>query len=323
MSATPARFTTLISAGELQALVAESNSPADADRESPSVAGTDAPSVVIFDCRHRIVDSDYGWSQYLAGHIPSARFAHLDRDLSSPVIRGRTGRHPLPDPVRFTGFLAANGVSNGVLVVAYDDAGGAIAARLWWMLRWLGHDAVAVLDGGIEAWVEAGGALESGDAGPVVRGSFIPSMRPGLVATYDDTLVRSRTLSSGDESAPLLDARAADRYDGTNETIDPVAGHIPGATSVPYSENLDEHRLFRSAAELRERFTSAGVPSPAKDTSPTDSAPTASSSPDAPIVYCGSGVTAAHNVLAIKHAGLGDAKLYAGSWSEWITRNDE
>lgn len=309
MTTLSARFTTLISAAELQALVAES------DTRAPD---GEVPSVVIFDCRHRLGDPDYGWSQYLSGHIPLARFVHLDRDLSSPVIRGRTGRHPLPDPVRFTGFLAQRGVSNGAQVVAYDDAGGAIAARLWWMLRWLGHDDVAVLDGGIQAWLAAGGALESGDSGPVVRGSFVPSIRSELLATYDHAAFRSREMTAGRAAGPLLDARAADRFDGTNETIDPVAGHIPGATSLPYSENLDEHLHFRSADELRDRFTSAGVP-PVK----AGSSPTGPASPDAPIVYCGSGVTAAHNALAIKHAGLGDAKLYAGSWSEWVVRNDE
>ena len=271
------------------------------------------PAPVVFDCRHRLSDPGYGHAAYLEAHIPGARFAHLDANLSGTVIPGRTGRHPLPDVAEFTEFLRAAGVSNSSQLVAYDDAGGAIAARFWWLLRWLGHDYVAVLDGGFQAWIAAGEQVDSGTPADAARGSFEPDIRDTMIVTAD-TILAGLGVSTP-ETPPalvLMDARAHDRFDGTNETIDPVAGHIPGAVSVPFAGNLDDRGFFRSAAELQNRYANAisAVPGSAGND-------VAGVGPRV-ATYCGSGVTAAHNVLAMVHAGLPEPALYAGSWSEWI-----
>ena len=251
----------------------------------------------VVDCRFWLAEPERGERDYRRAHIPGAVYAHLDRHLSAPVIAGRTGRHPLPEAATFARTLSGWGIGAGVQVVAYDDSDGAIAARLWWMLRWLGHNAVAVLDGGWAGWQAKGYPARSGEERRPPR-PFTPRPRPELLASVAE-VEALRTNST----ACLLDARNADRYRGENETIDPVAGHIPGAISAPYVENLTAEGHFRPAAELRARFAALLGDTP----------------PQRTVVYCGSGVTAAHNLLAMLHAGLGEARLYAGSWSEWIT----
>lgn len=257
----------------------------------------DDPDWAVIDCRFALDDPARGRLAYLDAHLPGALYAHLDDDLSGTVVPGRTGRHPLPAIEAFTATLTAWGIDDRVQVVAYDDAGGAFAARLWWMLRWLGHDAVAVLDGGWPRWVRAGYPTESGHAVRAPR-PFAP--RPRASMTVDADAVRRL---HHEPSARLLDARAAARYRGEVEPIDPVAGHIPGALSAPYAENLDAEGCFLPPPVLRRRFDAL-----LGDAAPEDV-----------VSYCGSGVTAAHNLLALAHAGLDGARLYPGSWSEWIT----
>jgi thiosulfate/3-mercaptopyruvate sulfurtransferase len=257
----------------------------------------DDPDWAVVDCRFALADPTLGRTKYLEQHIPGAVYADVDRDLSAPVQKGVTGRHPLPTPEAAASMLGRLGIGPGVQVVAYDDAGGGMAARLWWLLRWLGHDAVALLDGDWRAWVREMRPTRADEEQRPPR-TFTPHVRPGWVVDSAELAARL-----SDPTLRLLDARAADRFRGENEIIDPVAGHIPGATSAPYLANLDAQGYFRPADELAARF--AGL---IGDTPPQDV-----------IVYCGSGVTAAQNLLAIAHAGLGDARLYAGSWSEWIT----
>ena len=250
---------------------------------------------VIVDCRYMLGDPGAGRAAYLKAHIPGAGYADLETDLSGTVIPDRTGRHPLPDPKDLVATLRRLGIDNGSQVVAYDAGCGQMAAaRLWWLLRWAGHDAVAVLDGGITAWTAAGLPLASGEE-PERSGSFQPAFREDL---WVATPVVAEELGKG--SMVLVDSRAADRYRGENESIDPVAGHIPGAASLPFAGNLRPDGKVRSSAALRSRF--ADLDREAADV----------------VFYCGSGVTAAQNALAYAHAGLGTAKLYPGSWSEWI-----
>lgn len=256
----------------------------------------DDPDWVVIDCRFSLADTERGRRDYLAAHIPGALYAHLDEDLSGPVVAGQTGRHPLPDSEAFARKLGGWGIGDGVQVVAYDDSTGGIAARLWWMLRWLGHDAVAVLDGGWAHWSKAGFPVRAGQESKPAR-LFEARPRPEL-------LVNTATVEamSQDSRPGLFDSRTADRYRGQNETIDPVAGHIPGAICAPYPENIGPDGLFLPRAELRVRFEALLGDTPAERA----------------VFYCGSGVTAAQNLLAIAHAGLGQARLYAGSWSQWI-----
>ena len=254
------------------------------------------PNWVIIDCRFSLADTEQGRHAYQESHIPGAQYAHLDDDLSGPIIPGQTSRHPLPDIAVFAQTLSAWGIAETAQVVAYDGGGGAIASRLWWMLRWLGHEAVAVLDGGWKVWQQAGYPTQAEIDSRSAR-AFTPQPRSEMLVSAEETL-RLRA----DPAYRLLDARSADRYRGENETIDPVAGHIPGATSAPFAENLNAEGKFRSAEELRQRFEGL----------------LGETSADQVIHYCGSGVTAAHNLLAMTHAGLDGAKLYAGSWSEWI-----
>jgi thiosulfate/3-mercaptopyruvate sulfurtransferase len=254
-----------------------------------------APDLCILDCRASLQDVAAGRAAFAKAHLPGARFADLLEDLSGPIVPGQTGRHPLPSIDGFAAKARGWGISAASQVVAYDDAGGAFAARLWWLLRWLGHDAVAVLDGGFPAWVAQGGTVTD-ELRPVAPGDFTPQPRREL-------LVTARELASPESRAnKLFDARAPERFRGDIEPLDPVAGHIPGAVNLPFAENLTDGR-FRSPAELRERFASA-----------LDGTP-----PEEAVVYCGSGVTACHDILAFAHAGLPLPRLYAGSWSEWIT----
>lgn len=250
----------------------------------------------IIDCRFDLADTVRGRNVYRTAHIPGAVYAHLDDDLSAPVIPGQTGRHPLPVQPGLAATLSRWGVDGRVQVVAYDDSGGPFAARLWWLLRWLGHEHVAVLDGGWRHWLAAGLPVSDAPSAPAPR-SFTPQPRGYLAAEVEDVL---RALD--DPRARLLDARAADRYRGENETLDATAGHIPGAISAPFAGNLDGAGKFLDQQSLRTRYRALLGTSAAADT----------------IVYCGSGVTATHDILALLHAGLGDARLYAGSWSHWI-----
>ncbi len=256
------------------------------------------PNLAIIDCRFSLTDTEAGRQNYLAAHIPGAVYAHLDEDLSSPVISGTTGRHPLPAIEKLAVKLGDWGIDSSSQVVAYDDAGGALAAsRLWWLLRWLGHNAAAVLDGGWQAWLEAGETLHSGLEMRPAR-TFVPHIQNGILIDADEILNRL-----GDSNFLLLDSRDEARYRGDEEPIDPVAGHIPTAHPSPHLNTLDQKGKFLPQEELRSQFTAL-----LGEVSPGDT-----------VFYCGSGVTAAQNVLAMAHAGMGIARLYAGSWSEWIT----
>lgn len=260
----------------------------------------DDPNWVVVDCRFSLSDTEQGRRQYSQSHIPGAVYAHLDEDLCAPVIPGVTGRHPLPDVEQLVGKFSEWGIGSGVQVVVYDDwpgASGAIAARLWWSLRWLGHDKVAVMDGGWEQW-RVENRLVSDRKEQRAPRKFIPALHPELLVNSDAVDVLRRK-----PDYRILDSRAADRYRGENENIDPIAGHIPGATSAPYAENIGSNGLFLSKEELQERFETLLGEVPAENA----------------VFYCGSGVTGAHNLVALAHAGMGSARLYAGSWSEWIT----
>jgi len=252
------------------------------------------PNWVICDCRHDLADTAAGRRAYGESHIPGARFVHLDHDLSAPLT-GRNGRHPLPDPERFARRVGELGIGNGSQVVAYDASGGYYAARLWWMLRWLGHDAVAVLDGGWNAWRNAG--LPMTEAVPNLKPArFVRGAPLALVATASEI---ANNLATGQRQ--LLDARSPDRYRGENETLDPVAGHIPGAVNRFFKLNLDAGGTFKAPSALRKDFEAViGAREPADV-----------------IHYCGSGVTACHNLLAMEIAGLSGSRLFPGSWSEW------
>jgi thiosulfate/3-mercaptopyruvate sulfurtransferase len=260
-------------------------------------AHLDDPTWRIFDCRHQLTDPEAGARAYAAGHLPGASFLHLDRDLSGPRT-GRNGRHPLPDPWRLAERLAAAGVSSTTQVVAYDDADGMFASRLWWLLRWLGHDRVAVLDGGLGRWLAEGRPLA--DEPPDVPAGVLPVVLPIVLR---DWVVSSETVLAnlGNPRFCLIDARSPDRFRGENETLDPVAGHIPGARNVFFRDNLGAEGRFLPAADLRRLWL----------------ARLAGSEPEQVVLSCGSGVTACHALLAMEVAGLPGARLYAGSWSEW------
>ncbi len=254
------------------------------------------PRWVVVDCRFTLTDTGAGRRAWTAGHIPGARYAHLDEDLSSP-IGPRTGRHPLPDPAVLVRTLGAWGIDGSKQVVAYDDSFGAMAARLWWLLRWLGHDAVALLDGSYPKWAREKKPVTA--EAPVAHPAAFNPRANNALWVNADFVERARQ----DEAFVVLDARAEERFRGEVEPLDKVAGHVPGAVNAVYEDNLDVSGEFLSAEELRERYLDllGGVV------------------PDQAIHMCGSGVTACHNVLAMEHAGLPGAKLYAGSWSEWIT----
>jgi thiosulfate/3-mercaptopyruvate sulfurtransferase len=255
--------------------------------------------VAIVDCRHDLARPQWGAEAYAESHIPGAQFAHLDRDLSDPVTPA-SGRHPLPAPDRLAATLSRWGIDRETQVVAYDQASGALAARLWWLLRFLGHSRAAVLNGGLTAWRSAGLPVTHAiPARPARR--FAAEPRLGWVAATPEV---AQGLAQGLEHGGmvLVDARAADRFAGRNETLDPVAGHVPGARNHPFTRNLDTEGRFLPPAELSRlwRETLAGSP------------------PERVVSMCGSGVTACHNLLAMELAGLSGARLYAGSWSEWI-----
>jgi thiosulfate/3-mercaptopyruvate sulfurtransferase len=248
--------------------------------------------LVLLDCGFDLADPAAGAKAYAAGHLPGACYAHLDADLSAPRT-GHNGRHPLPTREAFTATVARWGVTPGVAVVCYDDQGGAYAARAWWMLRWIGAQDVAVLDGGKAAWHRAGGTLETAVPAPVAAPAFPLAPEPGMPTVTADELL------AGLGRLTILDARAGERFRGETELLDPVAGHIPGARHRFFKDNLDGDGCFLPVAQLRAAFGAFG------------------GEPSQWVHQCGSGVTACHNLLAMVHAGLGDSVLYAGSWSEW------
>ncbi|WP_031430299.1 sulfurtransferase [Methylomicrobium agile] len=258
-------------------------------------AQIDRPDWVVVDCRFSLADTGLGAKNYRHGHLPNARYAHLDKDLSS-AITSRTGRHPLPDFRALAQKLGHWGIDNRSQVVVYDDAGGAFAGRLWWLLRYLGHDKVAVLDGGIKLWQKRGYLITTA----------LPAVKPTIFRPY---LQDAFWLTAGQvqnklaaRSICLIDARTPERYRGEAEPIDPVAGHVKGALNRPFQANLAASGEFLPTNQLQRQFQAliGGRP------------------PEQVVHMCGSGVTACHNLLAMEHAGLKGSKLYAGSWSEWI-----
>ncbi|GFM82285.1 sulfurtransferase [Pseudomonas cichorii] len=256
------------------------------------------PGLVILDCRFALEDPDHGQRSYAQGHIDRASFADLERDLSGPVTKGKTGRHPLPDPQALLQRFQAWGINPDSEIVLYDDGPGAFAARAWWLLAWLGkRDGVYLLDGGLKAWHAAGLPLSLDS----------PGNRPGTFTGEPDmSLLLSASRLQGRLGRPemtLIDARAEARFRGEVEPIDPVAGHIPGAQCVAFNENLGPDGCFLPADQLKQRFAEA-----LQGRSATDL-----------VAYCGSGVTACHNLFALCLAGYPLGTLYAGSWSEWIT----
>jgi len=268
-------FSTLITTDELAALVGR-------------------PDVVVCDVRHDLAQPDsWGETQYRHGHVPGAVFVHLDRDLSGTKT-GANGRHPLPSPETAAALFGRLGIANGKQVIAYDQGGGAFAARLWWMLHWLGFDAAAVLDGGYAKWMAEDRAIETEPVIPTAAAFTIGRVTPTVNASgVMASLARQRLL--------LIDARAPERFRGETEPLDPVAGHIPGARNRPYTLNLNPDGTFKHSAFLRAEFGAllAGAPH------------------DLVVHQCGSGVTACHNLLAMEIAGINGTRLYPGSWSEW------
>ncbi|MGI9666862.1 MAG: sulfurtransferase [Acidimicrobiia bacterium] len=248
----------------------------------------DRPGTIVIDCRWYLGEPDRGLLAYNEGHLPGARYVSLDGQLSG---RAGAGRHPLPSPEAFAAAMSALGISNDSRVVVYDDRGGAVAARLWWMLTAQGSTKTSVLDGGIQAWISQGGGLESNTPAPS-HGRFAAGDWTGVVAID--------AVSQRQPDVAVIDARSAERYRGDAEPVDQKAGHIPGAVSMPLSDNLTEDLYFHEQAVLRHRFTSAGI-----------------KAGDTTISQCGSGVTACHNILAMELAGLGRPDLYVGSWSDW------
>ncbi|MDH4173836.1 MAG: sulfurtransferase [Betaproteobacteria bacterium] len=267
-------------AGALSALV----SPEELSRH---------PEWRVFDCRHDLMKPEAGGQLYRESHIPGATFAHLDRDLSAPKS-GKNGRHPLPEPARFIAWLGAQGLKASDTVVCYDGGTGAMAARLWWMLRWVGHDALAVLDGGFARWVKEGRPVTA-EVPQFATTTYAAKPRPELAV---DVAHVAKYLGK----ATVLDARSPARWRGESEPIDPVAGRIPGSRNRFSNDNLTPEGVFKSAAQLKQEFAAALQGRPANEV----------------IHSCGSGVAACHNLLAMEVAGLHGGRLYAGSWSEWI-----
>jgi len=273
-------FTTLISAHELQQLMA-----------------SDSP-LCVFDCSFDLMNPDAGAAQYSEEHIPGSVYVHLDQHLSDKTGADRAsgGRHPLPSRETFAQRMASLGLSNGLQVVVLDRQNANYCGRLWWMLKWCGHESVAVLDGGLAAWKAVGGATESGPSATPQTGEF--NLTPAAAATAS---TNSIARSLGRATQTVIDARAAARFRGEVEPLDPVAGHIPGALNRPFSENIGADGLFKPAAQLRAEFERL----------------LAGRDPASVVHHCGSGVSAVPNLLAMEIAGMGRTALYPGSWSEW------
>lgn len=259
------------------------------------IARLDAPELRLVDVRFSLADPDAGRRAYEHGHLPGAVFLDLERDLSGP-LGPHGGRHPLPEPQQLAQALGAAGIGADAWVVAYDDADGMVAGRLWWLLRWLGHERVQVLEGGVQAWQAAGGPWGTTLARPAPI-EFVPRPRAGMTVDRDWLLKCGR-----DPGVVVVDARARERYRGEVEPIDPRGGHIPGAINLPYAGNLEGGR-FRPADELADRYR-------------------ALARADTVVVYCGSGVSAAHDLMALEACGVRGARLYPGSWSDWVSFDD-
>jgi thiosulfate/3-mercaptopyruvate sulfurtransferase len=270
-----AKYTTLISPAELAARLPD-------------------PASVIVDCRHNLADIDAGERAYRAAHIPGTQFMHMDRDLSG-ARTGVNGRHPLPRIPDIVATFSRAGIDDSKQVIAYDQNNGMWAARLWWLLQWLGHPAAAVLDGGLDRWIADGRPLTTEE--PHVEPATFIARQPTPTASAGEIVEHL-----DDGALTVIDARAPERYRGDVEPIDPVAGHIPGAVNRPYDANLTAQGIFKPALQLRTEFQTLLKESP----------------PESVVHQCGSGVTACHNVLAMAIAGLPGSRLYPGSWSEWI-----
>lgn len=256
------------------------------------------PAAALFDCSFDLAEPAAGGRRFAERHIPGAAYLSLDEDLSSRPT-GMNGRHPLPVPEALAERLAVLGVRKEQQIVAYDDAGGPYAARLWWLVKWLGHENVAVLDGGLQAWEAAGLPLASGEPEAREPGDFAVGTMPGrAVAGADDILE-----SLEDRSLLVIDARAPERYRGDPNPLDPVAGHIPGARNRFFKDNLTPEGRFKPGEEIAREFVEVIGSTPVNEV----------------VLQCGSGVTATHDLLAMEHAGLAGARLYPGSWSEWIS----
>lgn len=258
------------------------------------------PDWAVFDCRFSLQDPEFGRREYKGSHVPDSLYVHLDEDLSGKIQPGKTGRHPLPERAAFAEKLSLWGVDEQVQVVVYDDRGGALAARMWWMLHWLGHRKAAVLNGGWSHWVEKGYPVTD-EVAPRPARQF--PVRPELVQAVETSFVVNHLF---DPEYRLVDARDRVRYLGKEEPIDPVAGHIPGAASAPFAGNLGPEGRFLPPAALRKRYRNVLQGSP----------------PNQAVFYCGSGVTSAHDILAMREAGFPAPLLYPGSWSQWITERD-
>jgi len=269
-------FTTLITPEELQARLGDSD-------------------LAVFDCRHALADFSLGRRLYDEAHIPSAFFAEVENDLAGPKS-GKNGRHPLPDPESFARFLRVRGVSDASQIVAYDAGGDMFAARFWFLTRWIGHDAVAILDGGFAAWTARGYPVTAAPNQSVAEGTLTVRLRPDLLVDAD--FVQEHLHAP---AMQLVDARASERYSGETEPIDPVAGHIPGAMNRWFKENFRADGTLKSRDELRAEFERAGFAA------------------DRVVHQCGSGVSAAVNYFAMQHAGLEGSRVYNGSWSEWCS----
>ncbi len=272
----PSTYTTLISTSDLKSLQQHQ-------------------ACVVFDCRFDLANTAAGQAAYDEAHIPGAFYAHMDQVLSSPTGPD-TGRHPLPDTGQLLGWLGDHGVTRTTQVVVYDASLSTMAVRLWWLLRWLGHEAVAVLDGGWPAWLEQGLPMDAET--PRIRPNHYEAEHQADRVILTDDIDRQ----AGESNLVLIDVRTRERFEGIAEPIDPVAGHIPGAINIPLSENLMPDGRFKAADELRAVYRNV----------------TESIEPDDCAVMCGSGVTACHTLLALEIAGFPGARLYAGSWSEWI-----
>lgn len=258
----------------------------------------DNPNCVLIDCRFKLDDPAAGRQAYLDSHIPGALYAHLDEDLSGPIVPGVTGRHPLPTAGDFAETLSLWGIDGDSQVIAYDNFSGVYAGRLWWMLRWMGHDKVAVLNGDFRHWLQEDRPTAGGEEARD-ESIFIPNVQPQMQVDADALLANIET-----QQHRVFDVRDEGRYRGEPSPMDPVSGHIPGAHSAFFGGNLDEDGRFLSPEALRTRFDALLDETPVEET----------------IFYCGSGVSLHHNLLALEHAGLGrGARVYIGSWSDWIT----
>ncbi len=273
------------------------DSPLISAAAAHALMAADSHPLCWVDCRFELVDTEAGIRAYQAGHLPGARYAHLDRDLSAPVVPGHTGRHPLPDPEDFAATLRQWGIGPATHVIAYDDGQGPFASRLWWMLHWVGHTRQSVLDGGFAQWLRAGYPIDTTVPTPT-PGTFQAAVHRDLVVTADDIMAARET-----GALTLVDCRSAVRYAGHADPLDQPPGRIPGALNHPHPDSLDTTDLLLPPAVLKEKLEAVWGPRDATEIA----------------TYCGSGVSSCHVILAAVYAGLGFPRNYIGSWSHWIT----